>query len=121
MIEVVGNIGNRIVSNLIDSGVSNNYVAPIVFLNCFLNKINLEIVGLVQLATGTKKKVTKIVIHCPLEINGLNTFTILNVIALGSYDALIGMDWLTTHRVILDCYNKTYTCLYEKGNKVTIK
>ena len=54
-------------------------------------------------------------------MNGLNTLEYLNVIPLGSYDVLIGMDWLTTHRVVLDCYNKTYTCLDEEGNRVTVK
>ena len=54
-------------------------------------------------------------------MNGLKTLAYLNVTPLGSYDVLIGMDWLTTDRAILDCYNKTYTSLYEEGNKVTVK
>ena len=68
MIEVAGKIGNRTVSILIDSRGSNNYVAPSVVLNCSLNKSNLEVVSIVQLTTRTKRKVTKIVRHCPLEI-----------------------------------------------------
>ena len=35
----------------------------------------------------------------------------LNVLILGSYDLLIGMDWLKQHRVILNYYDKTFTCL----------
>ena len=35
---------------------------------------------------------------------------------LGSYDILIGMDWLEVHRVKLDCYNKTFECIDEEGN-----
>ena len=54
-------------------------------------------------------------------MNGLKTSANLNVILLGSYDVLIGLDKLSTHRAILDCYNKTYTCLDEEGNKVKIK
>ena len=56
-----------------------------------------------------------------MEVNGLNTLEDLNVIHLGSYDVLIGMEWLNTHWAILDCYNNTYTCLYEEGNIVTTK
>ena len=48
-------------------------------------------------------------------MNELNTFAYLNIIPLGSYDVLIGMDWLDTHHVVLDCYNKTFTCLNEEG------
>jgi hypothetical protein len=35
----------------------------------------------------------------------------LNIISLGSYDILIGMDWLEKHHVFLDCHKKTFTCL----------
>ena len=38
----------------------------------------------------------------------------LNVLPLGSYDVLIGMDWLEAHRVKLDCYNKTFECMDEE-------
>jgi hypothetical protein len=30
---------------------------------------------------------------------------------------LIGMDWLETHKVKLDCFNKTLECEDDKGNK----
>ena len=41
-------------------------------------------------------------------MDGLVTYAYLNVLPLGSYDVLIGMDWLETHRVKLDCYNKYF-------------
>ena len=71
---------------------------------------------LVQLATGTKRKVSKVVEKCPLVMNGLVTCVDLNVLPLGSYDVLIGMDWLEAHRVNIDCYNKTFQFLDEEGN-----
>ena len=40
---------------------------------------------------------------------------------LGSYDVLIGMDWLESHRLKLDCYNKTFECRDEEGNLVVVK
>ena len=39
----------------------------------------------------------------------------------GSYDVLIGMDWLEAHRVKLDCYNKNFECMNEEGNLVVVK
>ena len=54
-------------------------------------------------------------------MNGMKTFEDLNIIPLGSYDVLIGMDWLDVHHGVLDFHNKTYTCLDEEGNQVTIK
>jgi hypothetical protein len=49
-------------------------------------------------------------------MNGLNTRAELNILPLGSYDCLIGMNWLDQHHVILDCHNKEFTCLDEEEN-----
>jgi hypothetical protein len=57
----------------------------------------------------------------PIDMNGLNTKVDVNIIPLGSYDCLIGMDWLEKHHVVLDCYNKTITCLDEKGKQGKIQ
>ena len=53
---------------------------------------------------------------CPLLMDGLVTYADLNVLPLGSYDILIGMDWFEAHRVKLDCYNKTFECIDEEDN-----
>ena len=45
----------------------------------------------------------------------------LNVLPLGSYDLLIGMDELKQHRVILNCYDKTFTCLNSDKKPVSVK
>ena len=39
----------------------------------------------------------------------------LNILPLGSYDCLIGMDWLDQHHAILEFHNKEFTCLDEEG------
>jgi hypothetical protein len=54
-------------------------------------------------------------------MNGLPTQATLNMLPLGSYDLLIGMDWLTTYKTKLDYYNKTLECEYEKGRKITLQ
>ena len=45
----------------------------------------------------------------------------LNVLPPGSYDILIGMDWLEAHRVKLDYYNNTFECMDEEGNPVVVR
>ena len=45
----------------------------------------------------------------------------LNVLPLGSYDMLIGMDWLEQHRVVLNYFNKTFTCINNDGEIVNVK
>ena len=58
---------------------------------------------------------------CPLVMNGLVTYVDLNVLPLGSYDVLIGMNWLKAHKVKLDCYHKTFECMDEEGNPRVVR
>lgn len=76
---------------------------------------------MVQLATGTKRKVVNYVKDCEIFMNGFKTQVELNVLPLGSYDVLIGMDWLEKHRVVLNCFEKTFTCLNEEGENTLVK
>ena len=39
----------------------------------------------------------------------------LNVLPLGYYDVLIGMDWLEKHKVALNFFEKTFDCIDENG------
>jgi hypothetical protein len=71
---------------------------------------------LVQLATRAKRRIDELIQDYPLHMNGMSTKSYLNIIPLGSYDCLIGMDWLDKHHVVVDCYNKAFTCLNEEGN-----
>ena len=54
-------------------------------------------------------------------MNGLNTKVDVNNIPFGSYDCLIGMDWLEKHHFVLNCYNKTIMCLDEEGKQGRIQ
>ena len=94
MIEVVGNIVEQFVSILLDLGSTHSYITPRVVENCAFKKVKHRKSWLVLLATGTKRKVSEVVEKCPLVMNGLVTCIDLNVLPLGSYDALIGMDSL---------------------------
>ena len=68
-----------------------------------------------QLAIGAKKKVVELLKSCLVDMNGLSTRAELNILPLGSYDCLIGMDWLDQNHALLDYHNKEFTCLDEEG------
>jgi hypothetical protein len=116
MIEVEGKINDQPIAILIDSGASHSYLDPKMVERFQFPRSKLGKPWLVQLATGEKRKINEMVKACPMEMNGLCTKFDLNIIPLGSYDFLIGMDWLDQHHVVLDCYNKAFTCLDEEGN-----
>jgi archaeosine-15-forming tRNA-guanine transglycosylase len=121
MIEVEGMINNHAFTILIDSGASHSYIDPRVADIFQLLRRKHENSWLVKLATGTKRKVTELVKSHPVDMNGLSTKDELNILPLGSYDCLIGMDWLDQHHAILDCRNKAFTCLDEEGNRKIVQ
>ena len=43
------------------------------------------------------------------------------MLPLRSYDVLIGMDWMEKHQVILNCFQETFTCLNDKGERISVK
>jgi hypothetical protein len=121
MIEVEGKIVNQHVSVFIDSGEIHCYIDPKIVDRLHLEKSKIGKASLVQLATGTKRRIHDIVRSCSISLNGMNNSVDLNIIPLGSYDILIGMDWLDKHHVVLDCHNKTFTCLDGNGKQSTVK
>src|SRR5713101_8207314 len=99
----------------------HSYITPRVVVICAFKKVKHRKSWLVQLTTGTKRKVSEVVERYPLVMNGLVTCVDINVLPLDSYDVLIGMDWLEAHKVKLDYYNKTFECMDEEGNPVVVK
>ena len=105
MVEATGKIVEKSISILIDLGSTHSYITSRVVDICYFKNLKHRKSWSVQLATRTKIKVSEVVGKCPLVMNGLVTCVDLNVLPLGSYDVLIGMDWLEAHRVKLDYYN----------------
>jgi hypothetical protein len=63
----------------------------------------------------------EVVEACPIRIEGFQTQADMNVLPLGSYDVLLGMDWLATHKEKLNCYEKTLECEDEEGNTIILQ
>jgi hypothetical protein len=116
MIEVEGMINNQTIVILIDSGDSHSYIDPNMVESLHLPRRKHGKSWLVQLATRAKRKVNEMVNSCLMDMNWLNTMADLNIFTLGSYDCLIGMDWLDQHHAILDYHRKAFTFLDEEGN-----
>ena len=104
MVEVQGMIQNFSVSILIDQGSSLSYIYPSIVKNCKLPLKKFDKSWLFHLATGIKRKVVNYVENCNLMMNQFDTQVKLNVLPLGSYGILVGMDWLEKHQVILNFF-----------------
>ena len=94
MVELEGKINRISISILIDPGASLSYISPNLVEKCKLPIEKFASSWLVQLATGAKRKVTSFVKNCAVVMDQFESFVKLNVLPLGSYDILIGMDWL---------------------------
>ena len=46
---------------------------------------------------------------CGLEISGILLYVDLRVMDMSEFEVILGMDWLTAHRVIIDCDRKRVT------------
>ena len=77
--------------------------------------------SLVQLDTGTRRKVTSIVRNCKIMLNDFLKHANLNIFPLVSYDLLIGMDWIDEHKILLNCFDKTFTCIDNNINNIKDK
>ena len=54
-------------------------------------------------------------------MNDFLTHVNVNVLPLGSYELLIGMDWLEEHKVVLNCFDKTFTFIDDNGNDIKVE
>lgn len=48
-------------------------------------------------------------------MNGMITKKKLNILPLGFYEVFISMDWLESHRAIINFLEKTFTCIDDEG------
>jgi hypothetical protein len=118
VVEIKGKINDTQISVLIDPGATLSYIAPDVVESNKLKKLKHTKSWLVQLATSTKRKVVDFISDLEFTLDGQRIRTNLNILPLGSYDMIIGMDWLEQHKSILDCYTKI---LSYKDNFCTIR
>ena len=73
---------------------------------------------------GTRVRVDKICRDCELEISGILLTMDLRVMDMLEFDVILRMDWLTAHRVVIDCdcrrviaYISDDVCVMFKGDK----
>jgi hypothetical protein len=72
------------------------------------------------MALGAKHKIGGKVIGCSINLGGFVMKDKLYVTVLGSYDVVIGMDWLESHEAILNCKTKWLSLVDDEGNRRVI-
>jgi len=121
MIEFEGKVFDQTISILIDPRSTLSYISPKVVEQCYLQVVKFRNPLLVQLAKGAKRKVLVKVSNYHLKLAGQCIMAYLNVLPLGSYDILIGMDWLEKHWSLINCKTKTINYMNEEGKRQEIQ
>jgi len=93
MAEIEGMINRKPVSILIDPSASLSYISPGIVEKCNLSLRKFEKFWLVQLATGTKRKVVNFIKSCELFMNDFQTHVNLNLLSLSNFPSC-GGKWL---------------------------
>jgi len=117
MVKFEGKIIDRTISILIDPGATLSYISPKIVEQCKLQAVKFKNPWLVQLAIGAKRRFLAKVSNCPLELANQSITTDLNVLPLGSYNILIGMDWLEKHWSLINCKTKIINFRDDKGER----
>jgi hypothetical protein len=69
------------------------------------------------MSLGPKQKVGGKVTGCALNMGEFVTRVNLYITTLGSYDVVIGMDWLESHEAILNCKRKWLRLVDDEGQR----
>ena len=64
---------------------------------------------------GTRVRFDMICWGCELEILGILLMVDLWVMDMSEFDVILGMDWMTTHRVVIDCDRRRVTAYTQDG------
>ena len=94
---------------MFDSGASHSFIAT----SC-VKELSLEVESLekslhVSSPLGTRVSVDLICQDYELEIPGILFTMDLRVMGMSEFDVIFGMDWLTTHRVVIACDRRIAT------------
>jgi hypothetical protein len=91
---------------LIDPGATESFISGAALKRIKVKAFEQDEFSFVEMPSRAKQKVGGKVTGCALNLGEFVTMVNLYITILGSYDVVIGMDWLESDEVILNCKNK---------------
>ena len=70
---------------------------------------------------GIRARIGMICRGCELEISGTLLTVDLRIMDMSKLDVILGMDWLTTYRVVIDCERRRVTAYTQDGTRVVFQ
>ena len=70
---------------------------------------------------GIRARIGMICRGCELEISGILLTVDLRVMDMSEFNVILGMDWLTTYRVVIDCERRRVTAYTQDDTRVVFQ
>ena len=106
---------------LFDSGASHSFIVASVVIELGLEVEALEDPLYVSSPLGIRARIWMICCGCELEISGILLTVDLRVMDMSEFDAILGMDWLTAYRVVIDYESIRVTTYTQDGTRVVFQ
>ena len=106
---------------LFDSSASHSFIAASCVSDLSLEVETLEKPLYVSSPLGTRVSMDLIYRGFELEISGILLTVDLRVMDRLEFDVILGMDWLTTYRVVINCERMRVTAYTQDGTRVTFQ
>ena len=102
---------------LFDSGASHSFIAASIVIELGLEVEALEEPFYVSSPLGIRARIGMICRGFELEISRILLTVDLRVMDMSKFNVILGMDWLTTYRVVIDCERRRVTAYTQDGTR----
>ena len=106
---------------LFDSSVSHSFIAALVVIELGLEVKALEEPLYVSSPLGIRARIGMICHGCELEVSGTLLTVDLRVMDMSEFNVILGMDWLTAYRVVIDCECRRVTAYTQDDIRVVFQ
>ena len=106
---------------LFDSGASHSFIDASVVIELGLEVETLEEPIYVSSPLGIRARIGMICRGWELEISGTLLTVDLRIMDMSEFDVILGMDWLTAYRVVIDCKRRRVTAYTQDGTRVVFQ
>ena len=106
---------------LFDSGASHSFITTSVVIKLGLEVETVEEPLHVSSPLGIRARIGMICRGCELEISGTLLTMDLRIMDMSEFNVILGMDWLTAYRVVIDCERRRVTAYTQDGTRVVFQ
>ena len=106
---------------LFDSGALNSFIDASVVIELSLEVEALEEPLYVSSPLGIMARIGMICCGCELAILGILLTIDLRVMDMLEFDVILGIDWLTAYRAVIDCERRRVIACTQDGTRVVFQ